>query len=143
MNLLGRLPVAPWLALLAALLAVAALLLPMIGVFVPIRRLGGGSSDGIGGLLPMIGIFVPIRRLGAGPSGGIGGLLPMIGIFVPIRRLGAGSSGGIGGLLLTQSTFSFKGWAEPGINSHSKKSPSCRESPESRSRSSVRRTVSR
>ena len=32
MNLLGRLPVAPWLAVLAALLAVAALLMPMTGV---------------------------------------------------------------------------------------------------------------
>jgi signal transduction histidine kinase/DNA-binding response OmpR family regulator len=35
MNLLGRLPVAPWLALLAILLAVAALLLPMTGVAGP------------------------------------------------------------------------------------------------------------
>ncbi len=35
MNLLGRLPVAPWLAVLAALLAVAALLMPMTGVSGP------------------------------------------------------------------------------------------------------------
>ena len=67
MNLLGRLPVAPWLALLAALLAVAALLLPMIGVAGPWTWVALAST-GFAALLCLV-VAVRMRALSARHEG--------------------------------------------------------------------------
>ncbi len=67
MNLLGRLPVAPWLALLAALLAVVALLLPMIGVAGPWTWVALAST-GLAALLCLV-VAVRMRALSARHEG--------------------------------------------------------------------------
>ena len=67
MSLLGRWPVAPWLALLATLLAVAALLLPMIGVAGPWTWVALASA-GCAALLCMV-VALRMRALSARHEG--------------------------------------------------------------------------